>query len=110
MKTTIKKSLLLSILLFSTIQLFAGSGHSHSVSESTIKNNAIKNIKVLIQNKKIAKSWENAKFESMKRQGVFLKEWKVSFKNSSIQDLNKQIIFIYLTTYGKIKGANFKDQ
>ncbi len=108
MRIALKKSLLLFIFLFGTLQAFAGAGHSHNVSQSTIKKNASYHLMQLAQKEKIDKSWKDAKFLNMTQRGIISKEWVASFKNSTINDKSKQVIYIYLTTYGKVKGANYQ--
>lgn len=107
MKNIINKTLLIFALLFTSNYAFAGSGHSHNVNDATIKSNAKQHLNQLVFKNKLAKSWKDATFLKMEKQGIVSREWLVSFKNPSIQQSSKQTLYIYLTTYGKIKGANF---
>ncbi len=101
-------NIVLVALLLSVSSLFAGSGHSHSVSQTTIKSNAKRELVRLVDNGKLDTSWKEAKRVSMKKQGVFSKEWVIGFNNKQIEDTSKQTLYIYLSTYGKMKGANYK--
>ena len=100
------KTLIITILLFLT-PLFGGAGHSHDVSKSLIKKNAKASLIKLVKQGKISYSWKGAELISAKRNKSVKKEWIVSFKNNKIDDLKKSVIFIYLSSYGKFKGANY---
>jgi len=107
MKNIIKK--LLITLLLGLTPAFASGGHSHDASEYVIENNAKYELGKLIKKGKFNNSWKEAKKVKMIKQGLpFNKEWVVGFKNNTVADVNKQTVYIYLTTYGKYKGANYK--
>ena len=108
MTKTLSKLLLAFALFFGATQAFAGAGHSHTVSDGTIKMNAKKHLQRLASKQKIESSWSDAKFVAMKKQGIVSKEWVVSYQNDKISDTNKKVIYVYLTTYGKVKGANYQ--
>lgn len=109
MTTTIKSLIIALILSLGTNSLFAGAGHSHNASEKRIESSARNKINKLIALNKIDKSWLKAKLLKMKKQnGIYGKEWVVSFKNKDIKDEKKQTLYIYLTTFAKVKGVNFK--
>ncbi|RXK03864.1 hypothetical protein CRV02_01340 [Arcobacter sp. CECT 8989] len=100
------KTVVISLLLtFGLSNLYAGAGHSHEVSQKKIEINAQKALDNYLINSKIDKSWSNAKLISSKKNG---KEWIVTFKNKKIKNNSKQELNFYLTSYGKIKGANYK--
>jgi len=103
------KALVVTLLLtLGFTPVFAGSGHSHDESQATIKKNAKYELGKLVKKGKIDSSWNEAKQTSMKKQGIISKEWVVGFTNEKIKDIKKQVIYIYLSTYGKFKGANYK--
>ena len=106
MTKTLKIALVMMILCISS--LYAGAGHSHSVSQSTIKKNAKIELKRLVNEKKIESTWLEAKQISAKKQGKHAKEWVIGFENLQIEKIDRQKLYIYLTPYGKIKGANYK--
>lgn len=95
-------------ILLSITSLYAGAGHSHSVSDRDIKIRAQNHITSLINKNTVDSSWKNSKLEKMEERGIISKEWVVSFTNKEIKDKTKQRLFVYLTSYGKVKGANYK--
>lgn len=102
------KIVLITLLLSLGIQnSFAAAGsasHSHVASKTRVQNIAIKELNRLASKNKIPLSWKDtAIFETKKSAN----EWIVDFKNQQIEDSKKAKISIYLTTYGKVKGANF---
>ena len=101
------KVLILTLILGLT-SLYAGAGHSHNISDNDIKVRAQNHITSLINKEKIDTSWKNYKMGKMEKRGIISKEWVVSFINSKIEDKTKQTLFVYLTSYGKVKGVNYK--
>lgn len=98
----------LSLTLTSAFGSTAGSGHSHSVNKETIKNNSFKELKVLVENESIKKSWLKASFVNMRRITRNKKsEWIVSYENEKITNVDKKKIYLFLSSYGKLKGANY---
>lgn len=85
----------------------AGKGHSHIASETKIIRNAKNTLEMFIVKQKIGKTWSKAKLVSAQKRG---QEWVVNFQNSAILDKTKQNLYIYLTSYGKMKGATFTKQ
>ena len=109
MKLILQLLLIITFTAINTLNLYAGTGHSHNVSIKEINKIAKIELKKLIKTKRIDVSWKNAKKMSTKQQKTSSgKEWIVSFKNKNVKNISKQIIYIYLTTYGKFKGANYK--
>lgn len=102
---TIIITLLLTFAGSNAFASAAGAGHSHSASKSKIERNAKKAILNFVNNEKISKTWNNAKLLESKK---IAKEWKVSFINKNIKEKEKQILNFYFTSYGKLKGANYK--
>lgn len=81
----------------------AGNGHSHVASKAKVERNAKSGVFSYIKANKIDESWKNAKIMESKK---INNEWVISFKNPNLE--TKNILIIYLTPYGKVKGANFK--
>ncbi len=109
MTKTFKKLIMTLLLILGMSSAYAGSGHSHDASESLIINNAKYELLNLIKKGKFNKTWKNAKRLNIIKQGFFSnKEWVVSFKNDSVKNISKQIVYIYFTSYGKFKGVNYK--
>ena len=108
MNKKIKTIIITLILTFSVSNAFAsaaGGSHSHSASKSKIERNAKKAIINFVDNGKLSKTWGKAKLVESKK---FEKEWKVSFINKKIKEKEKQVLNFYFTSYGKLKGANYK--
>jgi len=104
MKNIIKTLLITLLLTLGVAPVFASGGHSHDASEYVIENNAKYELGKLIKKGKFDNSWK----VSMLKKGLpFNKEWVVGFTNDTISDVKKQTVYIYLTTYGKYKGANY---
>jgi hypothetical protein len=107
----IKSIIVTLILTLGASSLYAGAGHSHNVSEDKILRNAKGAVNKLVATDKLNKSWLDSKLLKMKKQNLsFGKEWKVSFKNDKVEDSTKQILYVYLTTYGQVKGVNYKGE
>lgn len=104
MNKKIKAIIITLMLTLGVSNTFAGSGHSHVASKSKIEKNAKKALQRFVNNEKIVKSWLNAEMFNIKKMGS---EWKVSFNNEKIQDKSKKILNFYMTSYGKVKGANY---
>ena len=106
MKRTINAIVVTLVLLFSSSAYAqqASATHSHVASKQKIEKYAKRALNALAAKGKIEKSWENQKITNIKKVG---KEWIVEFKNSSIKEKRKAKLSLYLTTYGKVKGANY---
>ncbi len=120
MKTLIKTTVVALALSFTT--LYAGGGHSHEgghghshgapaqeeVSRASIKEIAKQEVKRLALAKKIDDSWLSIPVSKMKRtQYNYNNEWVVSFENSAIKDKTKQTLYIFISVYGNLTGANY---
>lgn len=97
-------TLLLSFGIQNSFASAASSSHSHVASKTKIKNYAQKELKRLALKEKIPLSWKNTPILTITKAS---NEWIVDFKNKKIEDKKRAKISIYLTTYGKIKGANY---
>lgn len=98
-------TLLLTLGLSNTYAAAAGAGHSHVVSQERIENNAQKALIKYVKSEKIPITWVDASLLSSKKIG---EEWIITFFNDKTIDKSKQKLDFYLTSYGKVKGANFK--
>ena len=109
MKKIIKSIVSAVVVMFAiTSSVFAGAGHSHNASEAKIERNAKMGVKRYIKANKIPKSWANAKMVKMEKEEREGGDWIVTFKNNQIKDKSKNTLNIYLTTYGKVQGGNYK--
>lgn len=115
MKNLIKTAVITVTLVCGFNPLYAGGdhsdGHSHTqkeVSEESVKKIASKKLISLVDAKKIDKIWLNTPIMNMEKK-KFNKnlEWVVSFENRQIADSKKQILYVFVSLYGKVTGANF---
>lgn len=95
----------LCLSLVSVTVSIAGSGHSHAASKDKVERNALVSLRGFVDEGKIAKSWRKAIVQNIEKKD---KEWIVSFYNSKEKVAAKQVLTMYLTSYGKLKGANYK--
>jgi len=121
MKILIKATAIALALSFTT--LYAGGSHSHShgahghshdaptqkeISKTSIKKIVKQEVARLTLAKKIDHSWLFIPISKMKKtQYNYNNEWVVSFENSKIQDKSKQTLYIFVSVYGNITGANY---
>lgn len=116
------KNLLKSLALLAAISattLFAGSGHSHDaehghshasvkVSEEKVKQIAKRELQGLIKRSKIDKSWSSIEAQSTEKKSFGGKmEWVAVFMNESIKDIKKQKLYVFVSEYGEVTGANY---
>ena len=111
MKTTIVGLALTSGTLYSSGSHDHGAhGHSHTqeeVSKEHIQRVANKQLLNLIEKDKIEKSWSDTSILNMKKKQFHHNtEWVVSYKNKEIKDKTKQTLYIFVSLYGKVTGAN----
>lgn len=92
-------------LTFGANNAFAGSGHSHNASKATVKRNAVMEVNRLAKVNKIPSSWKDSTLLKSQREGNL---WVVSFENSNIIEKEKSVLYIYLSSYGKPRGATYK--
>ncbi|MEN8303076.1 MAG: DUF6488 family protein [Campylobacterota bacterium] len=88
-------------------------GHSHetlhkSVSNTTVKKTAIKEVKRLALEKRIPKSWKSVPVAKIgKAHHGNTNDWVVGFENPKIKDKTKQTLYIFVSIHGQITGANY---
>jgi len=122
LKTLIKTTVVTITLSFTA--LYAGSGHSHShdghshghehsALEKKLDNKAIKKIakqevKRLVLEKKIHKSWKSVPITKLgKAQHGYSNDWIIVFENKKIKKKRKQTLYIFVDVYGDVAGANY---
>lgn len=115
MKTLVKTTVIVMALTFTT--LYAGGNHAHGnghghtqteVNKDSIKNTANKELTRLVKYGKIDDSWKNRPILNMKKKQFHHNmEWVVSYKNKDIKDTKKQTLYIFVSLYGQITGANY---
>ena len=109
-----KKIIITAVLTLSFMSLYnplyAHGNHVHKseISESDIKSKATKKVSQLVKKSKIDKSWLKAPVLEVKKKTFKTKEeWVVSFGNENMSDIDKKILYVFLSTGGKITGANY---
>ena len=81
--------------------------HIQRVSMEEIQRVANKQLMNLIEKEKIEKSWLDTPILNMKKKQFHRNtEWVVSYKNKEIKDQMKQTLYIFVSLYGKVTGAN----
>lgn len=117
MNYSIKTSLVVLVLLFVQAAL-AGPGHEHShdhhhgpiTSEQAVKK-ATKHVQKLVDSGKIDASWSSAHSKSVEEKSYgHGPEWVVTFENKSIEDPEKQTLYVFYTIDGKYLASNFTGQ
>ena len=112
MKSLLKIVAFIALLTFGNSTLSAhggGSTHRHEgISEAKIKSIANVHMLKLINEKKIDKSWSKSSIINSEKK-IFDKkiEWVVSFGNDYLSNVEKQILYIFVSQDGKITGANY---
>ena len=102
------------IVLLATFSFAHASGHHHHhkhhdpVSKSAIKEQAIKQLHLLVEHDSVAKSWVGASVikTEKKKFGKFT-EWVVEFKNEKMEDKDKSNFYLFLNLKGKVLGGNY---
>ena len=117
MKILIKATVIAFALSFTTLYAsgsHGGHGHSHDtptqkeISKTSIQKIAKQEIKRLTVAKKIDDSWLFIPISKMKKtQYNYNNEWVVSFDNSKVKDKSKQTLYIFVSVYGNVTGANY---
>jgi len=112
--TVVTLALSFTALYASGTHSHGDNGHSHDapiqeeVSKKAIKDIAKQEVKRLTLEKKIDDSWLFRPISKMRKtQYNYNNEWVVSFENSAIQDKTKQTLYVFVTVYGKLTGANY---
>lgn len=88
-----------------------GGSHSHASSEipeAKIKDIAVSYLDKLVNGGKIERSWlKSSVIDSEKKIFNRTREWVISFGNDYIKDVEKRILYIFITIDGKVTGANY---
>ena len=81
--------------------------HIQEVSTEEIQRVANKQRMNLIEQEKIEKSWSDTAILNMEKKNFHRNtEWVVSYKNKEIKDQMKQTLYIFVSLFGKVTGAN----
>ncbi|RXK03345.1 DUF6488 family protein [Halarcobacter bivalviorum] len=99
-------------LALATTPLLAGAGapgHSHEKITEQKAINIAKSMKNgLVKKGTLKDSWEMVDYSEVKQKkfGKNL-EWLVTFNNPKIEDKSKQTLYIFMSLYGQVTGANY---
>ena len=74
---------------------------------STIEKNAKQKVIKLVLEKKIPKSWKDAVLLKTVKTKNKTNDWVISFSNTKIKNRLKQTLYIFVSAYGKVMGANY---
>lgn len=114
MKLLMKTLAITMILSLTSLYAHGGARHDHSVpvkeetSKTLVKEVAKQEVKRLAIAKKIDSSWLFIPISKMKKvQFNATKEWVVSFENPAVEDPSKRTLYIFVSVYGNLTGANY---
>ena len=90
-------------------------GHSHryddiknEVSKETVEKAAKQKVQSLVAEKKIHKSWASMPISKIgKTHYGDTNDWVVGFDNMKIKNKKRQTLYIFVSVYGEIRGANY---
>ncbi|WP_324171696.1 DUF6488 family protein [Sulfurimonas sp.] len=117
MAKSIKASLILLILTFTALYAKSGYDYYHygnsgssykKLNKTAISKIAKAEVKKLTMAKKIPKSWKSIPISKIKKFNS--NDWIVSFNNLKIKDKSKRDLYIFVSIYGRVKGANYTGQ
>jgi len=109
------------LLTLSFTVLYAGDdghkNHNHNAHEhkhhtglksKTVQEIAIDEVKRLVLEKKIAKSWDSMPVTKVGRTNEsYIDDWIVVFENSKIKKKSRRTLYIFISKAGNITGANY---
>jgi Family of unknown function (DUF6488) len=114
MTKSIKTTLILLALTFTTLSAkngydyyYYGNGGAtyNKLNKSSISKIAKKEIKRLILEKKLPKSWKSMPITKIKKSNS--NDWMVIFNNLKIRNKSKQNLYVFVDLYGHVEGANY---
>ena len=117
MKHLTLKAALAAVLTLGLNPLYAGPGHNHDhghshenvkIGEAEAKAISLKQVEHYLKTDKLEKSWSGVPVHAVE-QKLFKSgpEWVVSYKNTQVKDPGKQVLYIFISQYGKLTGANY---
>jgi len=114
MQKIVKTSLILLALTFTSLYAKNGYDYYHygngasnynNLNKTAIMKIAKTEVKRLAMEKKIPKSWRYTSVLEIHKADI--DNWTVTFKNSKIKSKSNQTLYIFVGTYGKVKGTNY---
>ncbi len=109
MKTLIK--ILITLVTLSFTILYASdshSSHNQGIKSKSIQKIAKDEVKRLVLEKKIAKSWKSIPVTKIgKTHQSYIDDWIVVFENPKIKKKSRRTLYIFISKLGNVKGANY---
>ncbi len=87
-------------------------GHEHShnngIKSKSIQKIANTEVKRLVSEKKIAKSWDSMPITKLGRtHDAYIDDWVVVYENLKIKKKSRQTLYIFISKKGNVTGANY---
>ena len=114
MRKSMQTSLILLALSLTSAEAKNGYDHYYygnsassynKLNKTAIIKIAKTEVKRLTMEKKLPKSWKYIPVSEIHK--VDIDNWTVTFKNSKIKSKSNQTLYVFVGTYGKIKGINY---
>jgi hypothetical protein len=109
-------AILASALIWTTPTFAAAGGSCHfhgskQAPEATVVGCANQRKDTLIESGKLDKTWQAVKHDQVQlSNGAKGMEWRVTFKNTAVQDKSKETLYMFFTPVGNFVAANFTGQ
>ncbi len=88
-----------------------GACHFHGSAparEDTVLRCAVQRKDALVGSGKIDATWKGVKHDQVEQvEGKKGKEWRVTFRNPSTPEKDKQVLYVFLSLPGNVLAANF---
>ena len=85
-----------------------GCNHNQGIKSKSIQKIAKDEVKRLVLEKKIAKSWKSMPITKIgKNHQSYIDDWIVVFENSKIKKKSRRILYIFISKKGNVKGVNY---
>ena len=107
----VKIAIFTLLLTLGLTSLAAHGSHTHKSSEipkAKVKDIATAYVDKLVNETKIERSWlKSSIIDSEKKKFNKTAEWVISFGNDYLKDVEKQILYVFISMDGKVTGANY---
>ena len=114
MKLQIRTLVILLTLSFTVLYANESESHEHKhkynygLKSKSIQEIAKNEVKRLVAEKKIAKSWASMPITKIgKTSDSYIDDWLVVFENSKIKKKSKRTLYIFISKMGNVVGANY---
>jgi len=82
--------------------------HNQGIKSKDIQIIAKDEVKRLVIEKKIAKSWKSISVAKIgKNHQSYIDDWIVVFENPKIKKKSRRTLYIFISKIGNVKGANY---